>query len=315
MNDDTPLVNVIIPAYNSAWCVAEAIDSALAQTYPRVEVLVVNDGSTDDTPRVLDQYGSKIECIYQPNSGLSAARNCGILASTGEYIVFLDADDRLLPSMVEKLLPPMLENPACALTYGGHHQIDSSGERFGQSSLDRPSGRVFETLTKDGLIQVGAAMVRRASLAQSGLFDPMLRQIEDRDLWMRLAYYHEFVFVPEYVAEYRSTPGSMSRNWNERRLASELVVRKFELFAKARNLPTGLVRAFRRSIFSHHPNQCIQDAFVHYWAGEHKEAARKGLEGVRASPGFLRNRGVVSMILRSCLRGARSGKEGSSDGR
>lgn len=312
MNANFPLVSVIIPAYNSAWCVAEAIDSALSQTYPEVEVLVVNDGSTDNTLQILEGYGSRIRVLTQPNAGLSAARNAGILSTAGDFLVFLDADDRLLPAMVERLLAPMLENPGCAVAYGGFYQIDGDGRRFGESSLDRPSGRVFEILTGDGLIQICAAMVRRSSLARSGLFDPMLRQIEDRDLWMRLAFYYEFAFVPEFIAEYRSTPGSMSRNWNERKKASELIVRKFAVFVKAHGLPRGLVRDFRRSIFSHHPNQCIQDAFVHYWAGRYREAARKGLEGVCAAPGFLRNRGVVAMIARSCLRSLRSG--GGSDG-
>lgn len=310
MTSSEPLVSIIIPAYNSAAHLSSAIDSALAQTYPNIEVVVVDDGSTDDTAQVLQRFAGMILCVSQSNAGLSAARNAGILASHGDYLVFLDADDRLLPRMVEQLLPALLDRPGCALAYGGYHQVDADGEKFGESSLERPSGRLFEMLASDGLFVVGTAMLRRSALARSGLFDPMLPQIEDRDLWIRLAYYYDFAFVPAHVSEYRSTPDSMSRNWPERQRASGLVVGKFGLFVRAKDQPKALLRAFRRSIYGHHPNQCIQDAFVHYWAGRHALAARKSFEGILVSPRFLANRGVVSVLVRSCLQCLRLGRKG-----
>ncbi|MGQ9784098.1 MAG: glycosyltransferase family 2 protein [Armatimonadota bacterium] len=299
-NQAKPKVSIIIPVYNGAAFIGEAVESALAQDYNNIEVVVVNDGSTDDTETVLKPYMGNIIYVKQENAGLSAARNRGILSSSGEYLAFLDADDILLPHMVSTLLPPLLADPSCGLAYGGYYMIDSDGRKFGETDLTQPSGHLFRELVKGiVIILVGSLLVRRSVLARSGLFDPMLRQLEDRDLWLRIAYYSNLVFVPVHVACYRSSQFSMSRNWQERKRASELLVRKFKLFLDAVGEPPELARKLKRDLFSHRPRQCVQDAFVHYWAGRYDLALRKMVEGVICDPRYLRNRGVVAVIVKS----------------
>ncbi|MCE5199265.1 MAG: glycosyltransferase family A protein [Armatimonadota bacterium] len=298
-------VSIIIPAYNSSAYLCEAIDSALGQTHSDVEVVVVNDGSTDDTDSIIEsRYMDRITYIQQPNAGLSAARNAGILASTGEFISFLDADDRILPEMAENLSNKLADHQECGLAYGGWYQINQTGERYGESDLDNaPSGRVFHELFKRGLFEVGTLMLRRSILAKSGLFDPALPQLEDRDMWMRVAFYADFISVPVHVAEIRSVTNSMSRNWAQRKVANDLLVRKMHTFLRSKGQPLSLLTHLRRNLNRHYPAQCVQDAFKSYWAADYSTAWRKMLRGVIASPGYLRNRGVWAVLVKSVMRG------------
>src|ERR1700677_2300753 len=133
-----PLVSVVIPCYNSARYLAETIESALAQSYPRVEIIVVNDGSRDETGRIACSYG--VRYIYQANRGISAARNTGIRHCRGEYVLFLDHDDRLLPHAVETRVRLLEEHRECALAVGEHRYIGADGKAIGCSNK-RASGR------------------------------------------------------------------------------------------------------------------------------------------------------------------------------
>lgn len=295
-------VSIIIPAYNSATYLAEAIDSALAQTHPNVEVVVVNDGSTDNTPAVLDEYSGRIVRIDQENAGLSAARNRGILESSGEYLCFLDADDRLLPEMTGAVSSALIASPDCGLAYCGCQSIDEAGSVYAESSLDRPSGNVFETLFRGSFTEVCTVVARRSALAKSGLFDPALPQIEDHDMWMRVAYYYPVVFVPRHLAQYRKTAGSMSRNWPERKFAGDLLIVKLRMFLRSKRESMRLLRTLKRALDSHGPIQCIQDAFVYYGEGDYPNALRSMRRGVVRKPSYLLNRGVWSVMLKSSLR-------------
>ena len=119
-------MSVVIPCYNQAHFLSEAIESVLAQSYPHFEIVVVDDGSTDDTPKVAARYPA-VRCIRQDNRGLSAARNAGLGCSEGEYVVFLDADDRLLPEALEVGLECFDANPECAFVSGHYREISVDG--------------------------------------------------------------------------------------------------------------------------------------------------------------------------------------------
>jgi len=299
-NKSDPLVSIIIPAYNSARFLRETLDSSLNQTYTRVEVILVNDGSTDNTPDIVPEYSGRIVYINQDNSGLSAARNIGFLASKGEYIVFLDADDVLLPHMIETLLPALLNDPSAGVAYGGYMQMDVNGMQFGGSSMDKTSGMIFRDMIQNVAdMPVGSLIIRRCVFAKSGIFDPMLCQLEDVDMWLRLAYYHKFVFVPEYIFVYRQSENSMSRRWAEREPANRLIIKKWTVILEALNEPKQLIKPFRKRVRSHRTSQCIQDAFIHYKAGHNHIALRKMIAGVIRDPRYLANRGVVSILVRS----------------
>lgn len=119
-------VSVIIPAYNAAVTIAETIDSALAQTLPPLDIIVVNDGSTDSTAAILDRYGDRIHVISQPNAGLSSARNAALRIARGEYVAFLDADDIWAPQMLARTVPLLDAEPQCALVFTDLAVIDSN---------------------------------------------------------------------------------------------------------------------------------------------------------------------------------------------
>src|SRR5829696_1766997 len=123
---DARLVSVVIPCYNQAHYLGEAIESVLAQSYPYIEIVVIDDGSTDNTSKVAGSY-SGVCCIRQDNQGLSAARNTGLRHSEGEYVVFLDADDRLLPEALQAGIECLQTNPECAVTFGHYRLIASDG--------------------------------------------------------------------------------------------------------------------------------------------------------------------------------------------
>lgn len=189
-----PKVSIIIPTYNRAAMVCDAIDSVLAQSYRDFEVLVVDDGSTDGTQEVLrERYGDRIRYFYQENQGRAAARNKGIRESEGKYLVFLDSDDWLLPNGLEIQVGFLDRHPEVDVVYGDGYYCDAQGRRLQRIAEERPA------IPEDGLLAVmvlhnlvvatHSAMVRRRTLELLGdpWFDESLRGTEDADLWLRVA--------------------------------------------------------------------------------------------------------------------------------
>ena len=188
MTDD-PLVSIIIPAYNYARFLPFAVDSALNQSYSNVEVIVVNDGSKDETHEIAQSYGDRIRYIHQENQGLSAARNSGIRAANGEYLVFLDADDILALNMVEQSQDTLRElGPDFAVVAHLPDLINQEGVLI-DKSWGFPKGDTEVTFL-DLLIQnrfPTIVLVLKRALDEVGDFDPDLKASEDRDMWIRIA--------------------------------------------------------------------------------------------------------------------------------
>jgi hypothetical protein len=185
-----PKVSVIIPTYNRANMVGKAIESVFKQTYPDWELLVVDDGSQDDTRRVITAYPDPpVRYIFQDNGGTSKARNTGVKASTGEYIAFLDSDDLFLPDKLGLQVAALDRNPHIGLVASGWTEVDTE-----QAPLrDLNPWRLTPNLSLNDWLNgcpviVPAVLVRRSWLIQVGLFDDHLRYVEDWDLWLRLAY-------------------------------------------------------------------------------------------------------------------------------
>jgi glycosyltransferase involved in cell wall biosynthesis len=206
-----PLVSVVIPCYNSARYLGETIESALLQTYPQIEIIVVDDGSSDETACIARSYG--VHYIYQTNRGISAARNTGIAHSQGKYVLFLDHDDRLLPRAVETGVRLLEEHPECALAVGEHVYIGADGTAIGHSNKQAAGRDHYEMLLEHNFIETPcSALHRRSGLALTGVFDESVQGAEDHELYLRIARQSPWVAHETPVAEYRLHDSNTSRD-------------------------------------------------------------------------------------------------------
>jgi len=223
-----PTVSVIIPAYNQGRYLGGAIESALSQTYRNYEILVIDDGSTDDTCAVADQFGGRLRYIRQDNQGLAAARNTGICNAAGQYIALLDSDDEWLPTYLDTMIDLAGVSPEAAVFYCRARCMDANGIELRQvlGSPIEPRQSIYQTLLRyDFLIPSTVFMLRSAAI-EAGLFDPFLRSCEDWDLWLRLSPRHNFVGSRECLVRYRVHGNSLSADLHNMHGAAQMVIRK-----------------------------------------------------------------------------------------
>lgn len=208
-------VSVIIPAYNAARFLPEAVESVRQQTTPVHEIIVVDDGSTDETEQVVKSLGEDIVYIRQANGGVSAARNRGISEATGEIIAFLDADDLWLPQKVENQVR-VFRNPEVALVAADRAEIDAHGGLLLDSLFKKqglyeffaelggnPVPQALSRLVQVNFIPTSSVMVRKLVLFQVGVFDTAIRYGEDLELWARIASQYAISCLPEVLIRYR----------------------------------------------------------------------------------------------------------------
>lgn len=213
-------VSVVIPTYNRVTLVQEAIESVLRQRMDGVEVIVVDDGSTDGTHDVLgERYGERVRYFYQVNRGRSAARNYGIRASRGRYLLFLDSDDRLLPEGIEREAAYLDAHPEVDVVYTDGYFCDETGRNVGRIASARPphsTEDILEALVISNVITAcHSVMVRREALESVGppYFDEALRGTEDEDLWIRLAAQGStFAYLDVPTCQYRIHGSNASRH-------------------------------------------------------------------------------------------------------
>lgn len=208
-------VSVIIPNYNYAHYLPECIDSVLAQTYPEIEVIVVDDGSSDGSREVLEGYDQQITRLYQKNQGVSAARNNGFKASTGEFVAFLDADDAWLPKKVEKQVERFERDPDLGLVHVGVAEIDSEGKVLVErlEGVEGAVSTILLQLKREGVLGGGSgSMVPRSVLDELGGFDTRLSTSADWDLFYRISERWPVGFVPEVLLRYRVHNSNMHGN-------------------------------------------------------------------------------------------------------
>jgi glycosyltransferase involved in cell wall biosynthesis len=201
------LVSVVIPSFNYGHFVVDAVESALAQTYHPIEVIVVDDGSTDDTRDRLKPFSDRIHYVYQTNRGLSAARNTGIRLANGEWIALLDADDVWHPEKTEIQL--RAARPFDGIGLVGSLPATSLPEKLPpEPAVEHLSVRDFLLSSRTG---PSGALIRRSCFDTVGLFDESLRSIEDRDMWLRIASRFASLQVLSPCWWYRPHAGQMSR--------------------------------------------------------------------------------------------------------
>lgn len=208
-----PEVSVVIPTYNSARYVIEAVNSVLAQTYQDFEVLVIDDGSTDETEAVMRRYQAPVRYIRQPNGGVAVARNRGITESRGRYVAFLDADDTWLPHKLERQLAALQGQPNYRACYAAFAVVDASLNPLGISRSQRQASALEDLLLRGNIIgSICTVLCERALFELVGGFDPALSQCADWDMWVRLAAQTEFLYLDEPLVTYRQHGTNMSRN-------------------------------------------------------------------------------------------------------
>ena len=271
-----PRVSVLIPAYNAERFVAQAINSALAQTHRDVEVIVVDDSSTDATPRILASYGDEIRVHRQPNSGAAAARNAAAKLATGEWLALLDADDLWERDKLEQQL-------AIATTGFCYTNRSNFGERGPVPRIQSDvtamhNGDVFVPLLLEGnFITSSSVMIRREVFHELGGFTTDLKNAEDWDLWLRVAERHEARYCPEPLVRYRFHAGGKSRNHRRMAVARQSVV------SRALASPRGRQSSWllRRRIWA---ETCRTNAWDAGQAGARGEALRDYARAAMAWP-------------------------------
>ena len=215
-----PYVSVIVPTHNSAAFIAAALDSVLAQTFTDYEIIVVDDGSTDDTGEVLRRFDGRIISHRQQNQGASAARNAGIRSARGELVCLLDADDLWRPEKLSRQVAVMAAEPSVGLLFADAKEAEGATVqkasilktmKFGPDALSQiPLPDAFRKLLIENFIPTSTVMIRAACFATSGLFDEDLPNAEDRDMWLRMAAHFEIGCVPDVLATKRSHGANIS---------------------------------------------------------------------------------------------------------
>lgn len=214
-----PLVSVVIPVYNGERYLRAALDSVLGQTHPAVEVVAVNDGSTDGSDAILTEYSERIHVVRQANAGVGQARNAGIRAAAGEFIAFLDQDDWWLPEKLQKQLPLFAADSAVGLVHAPVFYFDNAAGHPVEplNPHARPellTGDCLEQLLLCNGIRNSSVVVRRSVLDQVGDCSPEIagNTVQDYDLWLRIARVSRLAYVPEELSYFRLHPGQGMKN-------------------------------------------------------------------------------------------------------
>ena len=210
VKESLPLVSVIIPCYNHAHFLSTAIKSVLNQSYTNIEVIVVDDGSTDNTKQVTTNF-STVRYIYQNNAGLSASRNKGILESKGEYLLFLDADDWLYPNAIAINLDHFWNNAQLAFVSGSYDNADEKGRITNEYKVSVNDNHYCRLLDYNYIGMIATVLFSRWVFNEY-CFDTKLRGCEDHDLYLKVARRYPILHHTEKIAVYRRHSNNMSSN-------------------------------------------------------------------------------------------------------
>ncbi len=207
------LVSIIIPVYNAQKYIKETIESALNQTYKNIEIIVVDDGSIDETAAIVESFQNpRIVYIYQENQGQSSARNTGIRKAKGTYIAFLDADDLFLPRKIEEQVSFLENHPDCGLCYcDNYHFFSNQPDKLFHFSVKTYSGLIFDKLLEENFINPLSVLLKKEILDEYGEFKDGWRRCDEQYLWLKLAFNKvRFCYLDKVLAYYRVHKDSLS---------------------------------------------------------------------------------------------------------
>lgn len=287
MIDGNPLVSVVVPAFNAARTISETLRSISQQTYAALEIVVIDDGSTDETADIARRYGatdSRVRVITKPNGGVASARNAGIHCTKGAFVAFIDADDLWHPTKIAKQLQVLLAGgPDMALVYAPFRLIDADGRVLASPHRYGVNGWVIHRHFYSNLVGNGSALlVRRSVLEEFGGFDSWLLQqgaegCEDLLLQLRIATRYRFGEVSEYLVGYRRLPDSMSSNTEQMIRSGILAVNK--ALSECRHIPGLSAEAMLKRYAWHRLRALVRSGRLH-------ESLWPFVREVAASPAF-----------------------------
>lgn len=295
-----PLVSAILPAYNAERFVSTSIASVLSQSHANLELIVVDDGSTDSTPALIAaaaRRDPRVRVLRQANSGVAAARNRAIGAARGKYIAPIDADDVWFPDKLAKQVQGMETDEQPGVAYAWSVRLDAAGRVRGRRPRPHVSGWVYPAFVYKNFCSASAPLIRRDCLLDVGGYDTSLRAqggegCEDLDLLLRLAWRFPFALVPEYLLGYRIRPGSMSTNVRSMERSHRIVMSRVERTAPT--LPARILRWSRSEFCLHLLAKCQQ-------AGDCRNALKYLQKAVWYDPGLLRMRHIHQMAFRASM--------------
>lgn len=208
-----PTVSVIIPTYNRAHYLPQAIESVLSQSFTDFEIIVIDDGSTDDTEAVIQPFlvDDRLQYVKQPNAGVAAARNAGMRLAQGRYLAFLDSDDWFLPGKLKKQVAYMAANPHIALSYTAYFAFDDITQKQTPRSVHKT---YYHRMFSDCPVFTSTVMLRRKVWKAVGELDTTMRLAEDIDYWIRIAHHYPLGHITEMLTGFRLHPGNHDRDPN-----------------------------------------------------------------------------------------------------
>jgi glycosyltransferase involved in cell wall biosynthesis len=272
-----PLVSVIIPNYNYGRYLKETIDSVLAQTYPNIEIVVADDGSTDNSEEVLSNYGNRVKWFKQQNQGVSRARNQAVKQSNGEILAFLDSDDLWLPQKIEKQVQ-LFNDAEIGLVHCGFVDFDNKGNLL-KEHLDGLSGWVAtDLLLYQRPVVLGggsAAIVKREAFDKVGGFDPNVSPAEDWEFYYQVARHYKIGFIEEVLMKYREHENNA--HLNVKRMERALLTAYGKIFSADESD----IKHLKRSCYSR-IHMILAGSY--YGAGQYSDFLRHAVKSLSYSP-------------------------------
>jgi glycosyltransferase involved in cell wall biosynthesis len=225
----TSAVSVVMATHNYGQFLAEALDSALAQTFRDFDLIIIDDGSTDGTDEIVAPYLShpQVRYVRTDHVGQPAAKNMGIRLTQAPLVAFLDADDVWMPNKLEQQVTLLTQNPTVGVVYSRRLLIDEHGRNLEYKQPVLRRGNILPFIFRDNFVCFSSAVVRRQVFTDVGLFDTTLALSIDFDLWLRVALKHEFDFVDAPLVKYRTGHASLSQRTEERLATVNLIVSRF----------------------------------------------------------------------------------------
>ncbi len=293
MSVRNPLISVITPTYNRADFIGEAVESVLAQTYPHFELLIVDDGSTDNTPEVLQRFNEdeRVRLFRQENQGQSIARNVALAEAKGDFICFLDSDNYWPREKLEQQLRIFEQSPEVDVLYGDNVIINETGEETSRKNMARHSGRIAAQMIRDNCVAMNTTMARRRCFDEMGGMSGKRRVADDYDLWLRFSATYEFRYEPEYWAWYRVMDDQISSDKTRRFQVNEDIIHDFR-----RDYPSALSKAEFDKGFAHF---YIRKGRYLGSVGQKKEGLREVMKALRYAPAELNGwRALAAIALK-----------------